>query len=163
MSGTHSLLSSLSHSCINTLTHTENTRKSLSETGWACVGSEITLPHTFPLSVLQTVTVFVVCLCAVHLSIVSSDTIRGAPRCNFQGCQHLNEEITEDRTDFYCIRDSAATLNQLKLGVRRRRGFMSGQDTSNKRSKLRISCCPGDNKNSTWNTDRWCLGKLWDS
>lgn len=52
VSGTHSLLFSPSHSCINTLTHAANTRKSLSDTGRACVGSEITVRHTFPLSIL---------------------------------------------------------------------------------------------------------------
>lgn len=79
VSGTHSLLFFLSHSCINTLTHTEKTRKSLSETGWACVGSEITARHTFPLSILQTVTAFVVCLCCTFEHCVIWDCLSEEP------------------------------------------------------------------------------------
>lgn len=116
VSGTHSLLFSPSHSCINTLTHTENTRKSLSETGWACVGSEITVWHTFPLSILQTVAVFVIYVCLYiwalcHLRLF----IRGTSRCNFQGCHHLNEQITEDGASFsifHWVQNSAATSRQ---------------------------------------------------
>lgn len=67
------------------------------------VGSEITEPQTFPLSILHQRQCLLLCLYCMLEPCVIRAFATGAFRCDFQWCQHLTEQNGENKAAFYVL------------------------------------------------------------